>query len=186
MALELFFGNTYREVSINDIVKAVGITKGGFYHYFNSKEELFTQVVEDFLNRYTQMFMAFFNDTDTMDFKQRLDFATAKMVEIYKSDEVKMVSFNYDILWNELRKHNNRLFDKAISMGRECLGVVKGMFEKEKQKGTLRDDLDCQGTAIMFLMSLKGVALYSLYAEEEKLEENMNAFMDIFWHGIKS
>ncbi|AYO29955.1 TetR family transcriptional regulator [Biomaibacter acetigenes] len=50
------------EVSVNDIVKVVGITKGGFYHYFNSKDELFSHVVEDFINRYLQMFLAFYRD----------------------------------------------------------------------------------------------------------------------------
>jgi AcrR family transcriptional regulator len=49
-------------VSVNDIVKVVGITKGGFYHYFNSKDELFSHVVEDFINRYLQMFLAFYRD----------------------------------------------------------------------------------------------------------------------------
>jgi len=185
VALELFLNDTYRDVSINDIVKAVGITKGGFYHYFNSKEELFSQVVDDFMNRYTQMFLAFFRN-DTMDFKQKLDFIAAKMVEIYKSEEVKEVSFNYDIFMTELKKHNNRLFDKAISMGRECMDVVTEMFEKEKQKGILRDELDCEGTAIMFVASLKGVGLYSLYVEEERLEKNINTFMEIFWHGIQA
>jgi len=185
VALEFFLNDTYRDVSINDIVKAVGITKGGFYHYFNSKEELFSQVVEDFMNRYMQMFLAFFKN-DTMDFKQKLDFIAAKMVEIYKSEEVKKVSCNPDIFMTELRKHNNRLFDKAISMNREFLDVVKELFEKEKQKGMLRADLDCEGTAVQFLTSLKGAALYSLYVEEERLEKNINTLMENFWCGIQA
>jgi AcrR family transcriptional regulator len=32
VALEFFLNNTYREVSINDIVREAGITKGGHYH----------------------------------------------------------------------------------------------------------------------------------------------------------
>lgn len=184
MALEFFLNNTYRDVSINDIVKEVGITKGGFYHYFRSKEELFSQVVEDFIVRYTQMFLAFFNND--IDLKQKLDFIAKKMVEIYKSEEVKKISLNYDIFWNELKKHNNRLFDKAISMGRKCLEAVKGMFEEEKRKGILRNDLDCEGTAIMFIASLKGVALYSIYIEEERLEKNINTLIENFWRGIQA
>lgn len=36
----LFFSKGYDATSVNDIIGAVGIAKGTFYHYFNSKEDL--------------------------------------------------------------------------------------------------------------------------------------------------
>lgn len=181
----MFLNNTYREVSVNDIAKAVGITKGGFYHYFKSKDELFSQVVEDFMSRYMQLFLSIFKD-ETMNFKQKLDFIVAKAVDIFKNEEIKKISYNPDIWLSELKKYNNQLFDKAIAMNKEMLKVVIELFEKEKQKGTLRKDLDCEGTAVQLLASLKGEALYSVYAYEDSLEKNMKTFMDNFWRGIKA
>lgn len=35
---------SYKEVTMNDIVKKTGLSKGAFYHYFNSKEELFKEI----------------------------------------------------------------------------------------------------------------------------------------------
>jgi len=49
-ALKLFLGNPYKEVSLRDIVNEVGLTKGAFYHYYISKEELFEEVVRYFYN----------------------------------------------------------------------------------------------------------------------------------------
>jgi len=37
----MFMERGYADVSLNDILKPIGITKGGFYHYFKSKDELF-------------------------------------------------------------------------------------------------------------------------------------------------
>jgi AcrR family transcriptional regulator len=43
-ATRLFMQLGYRAVSINDIVKAAGVTKPTLYYYFPDKEELFTQM----------------------------------------------------------------------------------------------------------------------------------------------
>lgn len=39
-AIDLFKKNGYDNVTIDDICRAVGITRGAFYYHFNSKEEL--------------------------------------------------------------------------------------------------------------------------------------------------
>ena len=42
---KLFFSIGYQKMSILMLTKKVGVAKGTFYHYFNSKEELLTQWV---------------------------------------------------------------------------------------------------------------------------------------------
>ncbi|MCF8298826.1 MAG: TetR/AcrR family transcriptional regulator [Saprospiraceae bacterium] len=49
VAFNLFLKKGYKDVSLKQIVEAVDLTKGAFYHYFSGKEELFTQVVEMYL-----------------------------------------------------------------------------------------------------------------------------------------
>jgi AcrR family transcriptional regulator len=49
-ALKLFMKNSYKEVSLRDIVNEVGLTKGAFYHYYSSKDDLFEEVVKYFYN----------------------------------------------------------------------------------------------------------------------------------------
>lgn len=48
-ALNLFMVKGYKDVSLNDIVKEVGLTKGAFYHHFSSKEELFRVILDLYL-----------------------------------------------------------------------------------------------------------------------------------------
>ncbi len=47
-AFALFMTLEYREVTMSRILKATGLSKGGFYHYFESKEALFEEVFEQF------------------------------------------------------------------------------------------------------------------------------------------
>ena len=45
-ALELFSREGYEKVSMNQLAKQAGLTKGGVYFHFGSKEEVFTAMVE--------------------------------------------------------------------------------------------------------------------------------------------
>lgn len=42
-ALELIWQSNYTSVGVNDICKQAGVTKGGFYHHFESKASLFCE-----------------------------------------------------------------------------------------------------------------------------------------------
>ncbi len=45
IAEKLFLEKGYEETSIEDILHASGLSKGGFYHYFKSKEEVITESI---------------------------------------------------------------------------------------------------------------------------------------------
>lgn len=47
MALRLFYKNGYNNTSIERIVKAAGVSKGAFYHYFNSKDDILESVAAE-------------------------------------------------------------------------------------------------------------------------------------------
>ena len=44
-ARNLFFSKGYDKTSVNDIITTVGIAKGTFYHYFNTKEDLLDELI---------------------------------------------------------------------------------------------------------------------------------------------
>lgn len=46
-AKELFLENGFENVSVNEIIKEVGVAKGTFYHHFVSKQEVLNAIVED-------------------------------------------------------------------------------------------------------------------------------------------
>lgn len=46
----------FTATSLEDILNATGITKGGFYHYFNSKEHLCQQVMMDVIAEYRLLY----------------------------------------------------------------------------------------------------------------------------------
>ncbi|MEM7332700.1 MAG: TetR/AcrR family transcriptional regulator [Chloroflexota bacterium] len=49
-ANQLFFTKGYEATSVNDIVKAVGVAKGTFYHYFESKTAVLEALVDNMMS----------------------------------------------------------------------------------------------------------------------------------------
>ena len=45
----LFLQKSFKEVTMKEIVERTGLSKGAFYHYFASKERLFTEVMDTFI-----------------------------------------------------------------------------------------------------------------------------------------
>jgi TetR/AcrR family transcriptional repressor of nem operon len=60
-AFKLFFQKGYKSVTMSDLVKESGLSKGAFYHYFNSKEELYKHSMDMFIDHYLNNFSLEFN-----------------------------------------------------------------------------------------------------------------------------
>jgi AcrR family transcriptional regulator len=50
-ALDLFYQKGYENTTINDIIDKVGLSKGAFYHYFNSKEEVLETIARQYVEK---------------------------------------------------------------------------------------------------------------------------------------
>jgi AcrR family transcriptional regulator len=48
-ARRLFNKKGFSEVSIDEVMENVGLTRGGFYRHFRDKDELYTEAVRRFL-----------------------------------------------------------------------------------------------------------------------------------------
>lgn len=63
-AQRLFYTKGYENTSINDIAQAAGVTKGAFYHYFDSKEDVIEAIAQQGMDHLLTMFNAILQDSD--------------------------------------------------------------------------------------------------------------------------
>jgi AcrR family transcriptional regulator len=61
-AQRLIFSKGYEEMSIQDVIEALGISKGAFYHYFNSKQALLEAMVMSMTQELLQVIAPIVND----------------------------------------------------------------------------------------------------------------------------
>lgn len=67
----LFQRNGFMQTSIQDIVNALEVTKGTFYYYFDSKEQLLMDIHNDYINRLLERQQKIVNN-DQLSYKEKL------------------------------------------------------------------------------------------------------------------
>lgn len=83
----LFYTNGYEQTSVNNIIDKVGISKGTFYYYFNSKEEVLDSLVEQSASQILELTKVVVED-DKLNAVEKLNrfFAISKTWKITNKD----------------------------------------------------------------------------------------------------
>jgi AcrR family transcriptional regulator len=82
-ALELFAQEGYEAASVSDISKAAGVSKGAFYHHFPSKQILFQQAMEEWLDSLDRQMLTVRETKVTV--PEALTQMTQMMPDVYKT-----------------------------------------------------------------------------------------------------
>ncbi len=78
VAGHLFLTKGYDETRISDIINGLdGLTKGAIYHYFDSKEDIFNEVVSEIGNKNLLIFEEIKND-ETLNAREKL----SRLIEV--------------------------------------------------------------------------------------------------------
>jgi len=114
----LFLSKSFKEVTMQEIVSETGLSKGAFYHYFKSKEQLFIEVVN-----------TFYFDKMVVDYGKLNNDSLFKFYHEYV-DLIKeyMVTFKSFINFNDPKAHINYL-----TMMFDALKLFPGFREKVKE-----------------------------------------------------
>lgn len=62
IAERLFVEKGFQQTSVDDILQASGLSKGGFYHYFKSKDELISESIKNLLDELVVIIQKIVND----------------------------------------------------------------------------------------------------------------------------
>ena len=65
VAWQLFHEKGYSETTIDDIIAASGTSKGSFYHYYSSKDELLSSLSELFDAKYEEVMQTLDKDMNS-------------------------------------------------------------------------------------------------------------------------
>lgn len=134
-SLLLFLQKSYRDVTMNEIVKKTGLSKGAFYHYFTSKEELFKEIAVDFFSMGAVNYSSFSKTSLEEFYRQYIDFINNSLLEISSlvaASGDKTVKFNFFLILfevatrfpeflkmeSELHKNDVKEWGKIISVAR--------------------------------------------------------------------
>lgn len=161
--MKLFSLNGYLNTGINDIIKSSNSAKGGFYHYFISKEDLFYVVLEEALRIWPEK---------TLDKLDQINNPVDKIIQLltnYKDNYLRYSEIFpggciFVTLFVELENQHPPLA-KKVKNGFINLKKMHRMFLDEgKELGYLKKEMDASAVSEMLFSSMLGTS--TIYGTE--------------------
>jgi AcrR family transcriptional regulator len=132
-----FADNGYSGASLNDIIRESGVTKGGFYFHFPSKETLALEVL-----RYKQEQWASRVVAATMHHERAIDQMTAMVAALCDLHEQDPSSRCIGRLCTELGEQNPALAPKLTPQFTRWVELTSSVIARAQQQGEVRTDVD--------------------------------------------
>ena len=153
--LKEFSLRNYNEVSLSKIIAKLGVAKGSFYRYFESKRDLYEYLIEYAKELNIGLFEKTLQDPgdDILDAWSRFYSQAAKLDNEYPV----FGGFGYKV---SQERDNVVLGDVALKSKMKGLKVLRGIFEEQQKKGNIRKDLDVDQMIYSLLQVQEGVMDY--------------------------
>lgn len=182
-ALRLFLLRGYRNVSLMDVANEIGITKGGIYHYFGSKEELFHAGIRYLFDYFGAKYAEFLNKKKNI--HEILMFLLNGEQEIYIEQLLNIEQGDYRANNASLAlevMHNFPEIQEQIDQGQlELRNIIKEKLEAARETGEIRQDLDCQVVATVVLSVSSGLNVLGKNINTPKMRQQI---IDGLWQLI--
>ena len=159
-SLRLFCVKGYYNTSINDILKATGLTKGGLYGHFPSKEDIWYSVYDEALTIWKAVVF------------QGIDPGSKPLARIqaFIENDIRNKLGNnvfeggcfFHSMLVELSGQSDAMSDRLLQGFNQLAGLLCAWLEQADQQGTLKADLNFKEIANYIIISLNGAA--ALYA----------------------
>ena len=173
-ALQYFVENDYQTVSLNSIAEGIGITKGGIYHYFSSKDELFMECMSTVFEKIRDFSIEAMSESAGL---EEVLISLFSFGDIFRMIEE---SFNIDFLDNYF-KYSYLMFTGVMKFPRvrEIIANIYGemqqglesMFTSLREKGVIKKEIDYKILAFELISMVEGSLLISALLPETDLSE---------------
>ncbi len=195
IALYYFIKKPYTEVTMNEILKASDLSKGGFYHHFASKELLYHEVIDRFiLGTFVTEYGHFTSSHDHLSFSEfipvyikstldhLIELADVRLGELkLKLEEVNLYMVMFDMMkhYKGFNKVLDRLHQSEIDM-------FKTLINRAKENGEIKKEIDSLLLARHVHTLMHGICVLALFDEGmENLEDRIREHFYNFYQLVK-
>jgi TetR/AcrR family transcriptional repressor of nem operon len=181
---KLFLQKSYKEVTMKEIADKVGMTKGSFYHYFKSKEEIFSEIINEyFLNNLSSVDYGNFSQDSLQQFYKDYLLHTSKtkhnLISSKKEDAEDELSINPLVLIFEAFKILPEFKIKMTQLFLKEQKAWEKIIKHAKTQKEIKSDMSDEHIAKLFIYSNDGCGLHYL-REDKSLSKVKKDLMPIY------
>jgi len=188
-SLQLFLQSGFKEVTMKDIVEKTGLSKGAFYHYFSSKEQVFEEVISHFYaNLLSEDYNAFSSESLYEFYNDYLEMITRKTKAIKKLglEDNDTFTVNHYFLLFDAMKILPGFKEKHLEQNKEELKAWTRIISLAQKKGEITAHTRSADLAKLFVYASDGSAIHSIMMNNiEKGTTEIKVIWDALYHLLK-
>jgi AcrR family transcriptional regulator len=161
-SLVLFLQKSYREVTMREIVEKTELSKGAFYHYFKSKEELFKEISLMFFSMGAIDYSSFSKISLKTFYQQYIDFldnSLKEMKNMVTASEQSSVNFNFFLILFEAVNRFPEFLKLELDFHKKDIEAWIKVIAFARGNGEIKSDSTDEEIADLFLYCTDGVFL---------------------------
>ena len=171
-AFRLFVQHSYKEVTLAQLTKAAGLSKGALYHYFDSKEHLFEAVVDTYFLSMQEKCYHGLAEAPSLhayfyDYLTHMGTIFESFGDIFQDEPLPVLNM-YQLSFDAFRYLEGVSAKAQVQQAAEHV-LWQAAISRSMASGELRTDLDAAQLAKILLSLLDGVAI-RLVMEQRMLD----------------
>lgn len=150
----------YDGVSISDIQKATGMSRGILYHYFGNKEALFVEVTRKY---FMSLFYIDLQAVSRFDVEAMIKYLEVKHNDIFIASledlglESNVSIMNYDFLFYRVMQEDKEFAKEYLRAKEWEIKAWEIVLANEEREGTLKEGLRLDEVARYFIYLMDGI-----------------------------
>jgi TetR/AcrR family transcriptional regulator, transcriptional repressor for nem operon len=184
IASKLFLSKSFKEVTMKELVDKTGLSKGAFYHYFQSKEDLFLEVLKFFFtdvmhhayeNYSKESFYKFFHD-----YANEVKRISTEYLAKFKGDTSESdFNFNYFTLAFDALKLFPQFKEQMVIGQEQELEIWTDTIKRARENGEIKSIMTDEQLAHTFVYLGDGVAMHMIL-KGVSMHEMVSPFLELW------
>lgn len=175
-AFEVFAQKGYSEASMDDIVRHSGVSKGGIYTYFPTKESILLEIAE-------RRFLARNELVKSLQAKKTAEEQIEGYIRwlldaLHKPEVIKRAKFSFEF-WTILTRNPEKAH-LALMRYHRFEADLEGLVQGGVDRGEFRADLKVKSAVLHLLSGLDGIGFMGTVMEVPISEEDIKEFVSLY------
>lgn len=183
VAFRLFSQNSFKAVTVRDIIKEANLSNGSFYYHFINKERIFKEIIHVFLFGISNRINATSQeDTLSQYIQKRLVRLEEEYSELEKIVGEDLIEFDIYSLTSEAVRHFPELREEAMKHQLLEIQGWMNVIDNAKKQGEIESDMDNEIIAKLFVYVQDGDNLNRFIFNVN--HKQMVRRLDLLWKNI--
>ena len=166
-SLQLFSVKGYYNTSISDILDATGLTKGGLYGHFASKEDIWYAVYDEAVSIWKRIvFKGIRNNSDPL---KRIEKFIENDIDDYLGSDVFDGGCFFLNMLVELSGQSASMSKQILRGFVRLSGLLRSWLQEADEKGLLQANLDLKEIANFIIITLNGAAALYISSRDRSI-----------------